>query len=223
MACRVVCRSPPPSGSASSDAGAASSDTGADTRPVAAPSTNARTSEVAVAALIIARASRRTAAVPGSSDSVGRGCRSRSCWARPAAACSPPSCGMRMARASWVSAVTSSARVAGGISEPTAAARRLAVATHSMASSASKSQGANCSAVTPGNSMAGSALSSIWLCTSRTVSLSRMMRARMRRRRRSSKRPVRTASALVSTTMAIRARSARIVARSTPSGRSGST
>ncbi len=77
--------------------------------------------------------------------------------------------------------------------------------------------------MTPGHSVPGSALSSIWLCTIRAVSLSRMVRARMRRRRRSSSRPVRTASAVVSITIAMRARSARMVARSTRSGRSGST
>ncbi|EUA92319.1 hypothetical protein I551_1144 [Mycobacterium ulcerans str. Harvey] len=75
----------------------------------------------------------------------------------------------------------------------------------------------------PGHSVAGWVLSSIWLCTSKAVSLSRAIRARMRRRRRSSSRPARTVSAAVSTTIAIRARSERIVARSTLSGRSGST
>ncbi|CPR13592.1 hypothetical protein BN971_04904 [Mycobacterium bohemicum DSM 44277] len=49
------------------------------------------------------------------------------------------------------------------------------------------------------------------------------MRARVRLRRGSSNRPVRTASAAASISIDIRARNARSVARSTLSGRSGST
>ncbi|BEH75259.1 hypothetical protein YM3MPS_10620 [Mycobacterium pseudoshottsii] len=128
-----------------------------------------------------------------------------------------------MAHASWVSVSASSIRVAAGISSAMAMARWPAMATHSTESSASNSHGASCSALIPGHSVAGWVLSSIWLCTSKAVSLSRAIRARMRRRRRSSSRPARTVSAAVSTTIAIRARSERIVARSTLSGRSGST
>ncbi len=234
IACRVV-DDRPPSGCLACSSGSCSwglvsascgsvSGGGAST---VARSTMARTSAVALAALMIASARRRTAVSAGWSAEVGGDCRSRTTCASPAACCRPVSDGIRIDRASWVSASTNSRRVPTGIAPGSVAAMdaacRPALATHSMASSASKSHGASCWLVTPGHSTAGSALSSIWVCTISAVSLSRMVRARMWRRRRSSRRPVRTASAVVSTTIAIRARSARMVSRRTLSGSSGST
>ena len=96
-----------------------------------------------------------------------------------------------------------------------------AVASRSTVSSASNSHSARSSPLTPGHSALGLTLSSIWAWTSIAVSLSRRVRMRSRRWRRSSGSPIRTVSAVVSTTIAIRARSARMFSRRTLSGRSG--
>ena len=185
--------------------------------PVATRSIRARTSEAALAVSIIASARRRTAGSAARLDGW-----STSRLARFAARRRPSGCGIRIALASCASASANSARVATGMFAA-AATRAPAVASRSTVNSASNNHRARSSPLTPGHSAPGSTLSSTWLWTINAVWLSRPVRIRRRRRRRSSSWPACTASAVASTTMAICARSARMVRRSTLSGRSGKT
>ena len=180
---------------------------------VATRSIWARTSAVALAVSTMASAKRRTGNSSGSGD------RSINCWARSAVCRSPWLCGIRMALDSMATVSASSARVAAGMSAM--AARLPAVASRSTVSSASNNHSARSSPLTPGHSAPGLTRSSIWAWTINAVPLSRPVRIRSRRSRRSSSWPPRTMSAVVSTTIAILARSDRMLSRRTLSGRSG--
>ena len=128
-------------------------------------------------------------------------------------------CGVRIARDSRATVPASSARLAAGMSDK--AARVPAIASRSTVSSASNNHSARSSPLTPGQSALGLTRSSICACTNNAVSLSRVSRIRSRRCRRSSGLPRRRVSAVVSTAIAIRARSDRMFSRRTLSGRSG--
>ena len=179
--------------------------------PVATRSIRLRTSAVALAVSTIASAKRRTrhviripfelllSQVRGLPERVGVRCPDR-----------PRQQGDRVGQFG-----------AGGGGNVGKAARVPAVASRSTVSSASNNHSARSSPLTPGHSALGLTRSSICAWTSNAVSLSRRVRIRSRRCRRSSGLPIRTVSAVVSTTIAIRARSDRMFSRRTLSGRSG--